>query len=485
MWLLILLLLAVVFIIVATTRLNLHPFLALLISAFVYGIFSGTMTLKEVVQSVNTGFGGTIGYIGIVILAGAVIGTFLEKSGGAYKLAESILKIVGRKNVPMAMGIIGYIVSIPVFCDSAFVILSPLCKALSRKVKISLASGAVALSLGLYCTHTMIPPTPGPVAAAGLLGADLGLVILWGSLVSIIALAAGWLFSIKIAARIYIDPKKDSEQSGAEKITDEAPSALKSLIPILLPIILIVLKSVGDLKSQPFGKGNIAAIIDFIGQPVVALLIGVFFAFTLPKKLKTEMLSASGWVGQAVIAAATIIIITGCGGAFGKVLQNSGISDVIKGYLGRSAGLSIWLPFIIASALKTAQGSSTVAIITTAGIMAPLLGTLGLEAPTAKALVVVAIGAGSMVVSHANDSYFWVVTGLTGMTVKQGYKLQTLGTLVEGGGGSRSSMANKPDSPLKRQTDHLYPYQVFRRNIQPSCKITEIKVSLPIGRKRD
>jgi GntP family gluconate:H+ symporter len=434
MWLLILLLLAVVFIIVATTRLNLHPFLALLISAFGYGIFCGKMSLEEVVKSVNAGFGGTVGYIGIVILAGAVIGTFLEKSGGAYKLAESTLKLVGRKNVPLAMGIIGYIVSIPVFCDSAFVILSPLGRALSKKVKISLAASAVALSLGLYATHTMVPPTPGPVAAAGLLGADLGLVILWGALVSIIALAAGWLFSVKFAARIYIDPEKDlGGESNVEKIENEAPSALKSMIPILLPIILIVLKSIGDLKAHPFGEGNIAVIVDFIGQPVVALLIGVFFAFLLPKKLKTEMLSTSGWVGQAVIAAATIIIITGCGGAFGKVLQNSGISDVVEGYLDKSAGLSIWLPFIIAAALKTAQGSSTVAIIATAGIMAPLLGTLGLETPTAKALVVVAIGAGSMVVSHANDSYFWVVTCLSGMTVKQGYKLQTLGTLVEGG----------------------------------------------------
>lgn len=432
MWLLILLLLAVVFIIISTTKLHLHPFLALLISAFGYGILCGRMSLQEVVQSVNAGFGGTIGYIGIVILAGAVIGTFLEKSGGAYKLAESILKLVGKRNVPLAMGIIGYIVSIPVFCDSAFVILSPLGRALSRKAKISLAATAIALSLGLYTTHTMVAPTPGPVAAAGIVGADLGLTILWGALVSVIALVAGWLFSIKIAARIHLDPATDSNELGIEQITAEAPSALKSIIPILLPIILIVLKSVGDLKSQPFGEGNIAAFIDFIGQPVVALLIGVFFAFLLPKKLKTEMLSASGWVGQAVVAAATIIIITGCGGAFGKVLQNSGISDVVKGYLGQSAGLSIWLPFILAAAIKTAQGSSTVAIITTAGIIAPLLGTLGLEAPTAKALVVVAIGAGSMVVSHANDSYFWVVTGLSGMTVKQGYKLQTLGTLVEG-----------------------------------------------------
>ena len=433
MWLLVLLLMAIVFIIVATTRLNFHPFLALLISAFGYGVLCGKLSLEEVVQSVNTGFGETIGYIGIVILAGAVIGTFLEKSGGAYKLAESTMKLVGERNVPLTMGIIGYIVSIPVFCDSAFVILAPLSRALSRKAKISLAASAIALSLGLYATHTMVPPTPGPIAAAGLIGADLGLVILWGAMVSIIAFATGWLFSVKYAAKAYINPEKNQHELEVEKIEAEAPSAIKSVIPILLPIILIVLKSVGDLKTHPFGEGYIADIIDFIGQPVVALLIGVFFAFLLPKKLTTDMLSASGWVGQAVIAAATIIIITGCGGAFGKVLRNSGIAEVVKVYLGDRSGLSIWLPFILAAALKTAQGSSTVAIITTAGIIAPLLGTLGLETPTAKALVVVAIGAGSMVVSHANDSYFWVVTGLSGMTVKQGYKLQTLGTLVEGG----------------------------------------------------
>ena len=164
MWLLILLLLAVVFIIITTTKLNLHPFLSLLLAAFGYGILSGKMSLGEVVKSVNAGFGGTIGYIGVVILAGAVIGTFLEKSAGAYSIAESILKVVGSKNIPLAMGIIGYIVSIPVFCDSAFVILSPLAKALSRKANLSLAVSAIALSLGLYATHTMVPPTPGPIA---------------------------------------------------------------------------------------------------------------------------------------------------------------------------------------------------------------------------------------------------------------------------------------------------------------------------------
>jgi GntP family gluconate:H+ symporter len=330
------------------------------------------------------------------------------------------------------MSIIGYIVSIPVFCDSGFVILFPLAKGLSRRARTSLAASVAALSLGLYATHTMVPPTPGPVAAAGLLKADLGLVILWGALVSVIALAAGWLFAVRIGMKVHIAGESETDQSGAQSLATQGPSAIKSVVPILVPIILIVARSVGNLEAHPFGVGEVAAFIGFIGEPVVALLIGVAFALLLPKKLTREMLSASGWVGQAVVAAATIIVITGCGGAFGRVLQNSGLADVVKGYLGQSASLGIWLPFIIAAALKTAQGSSTVAIITTAGIMAPLLDSLGLAGPTARALVVVAIGAGSMVVSHANDSYFWVVTGLSKMSVKQGYRLQTLGTLVEG-----------------------------------------------------
>lgn len=432
MWLIVLLLLSVVFIIFATTKLRLHPFIALLIAAFGYGIFCGKMSLEGVVQSVNVGFGDTIGYIGIVILAGSVIGTFLEKSGGALNLARSTLKLVGDRNVPLTMGIIGYIVSIPVFCDSGFVILYPLAKALSKKAKISLAASAIALSLGLYATHTMVPPTPGPIAAAGLLKADLGLVIVWGLLVSLIALGAGWLFAVNFAARVNIKPQLQSAEQSLERSANDAPSVSKAIVPILLPIMLIVLRSVSSSPAHPFGQGNVAIFIGFIGQPVVALLVGVFFAFLLPKKVTAEMLSPTGWVGEAVIAAATIIIITGCGGAFGRVLRNSEISDVISEQLGAGLSLSIWLPFIIAAALKTAQGSSTVAIITTASIVAPLLEVLGLGAPTARALVVVAIGAGSMVVSHANDSFFWVVTQLSRMNVKQGYKLQTLGTLVEG-----------------------------------------------------
>ena len=432
MWLLALLGLSIVFIVLTTTRLKLHPFLALLLAAFGYGILSGRMPLAEVVNSVNAGFGGTIGAIGIVILAGSIIGIFLEKSGGAYALAERTVWVVGQKNVPLAMGIIGYIVSIPVFCDSGFVVLAPLARAMSRRAGVPLAASAIALSLGLYATHTMVPPTPGPIAAAGLLKADLGLVILWGIPVSLVALAAGWLFAIKMARGRPVALEPTVDESGATLPDARRPSALKSVIPILLPIVLIVLKSVADLHIQRSGPGNVTALLSFFGQPVVALLLGVFFAFLLPHKLTREMLSTSGWVGEAVLAAATIIIITGSGGAFGKVLQNSGIADVITEHVGSSASLSILLPFLVAAAIKTAQGSSTVTIITTAGSTAPLLEALNLSEPAARAMAVVAIGAGAMVVSHVNDSYFWVVTGLSGMTVKEGYKLQTLGTLVEG-----------------------------------------------------
>ena len=431
MLLVFLLLASVVFIIVATTKLGLHPFLALLLAALGFGLLSGMPPL-DVVQSINQGFGGILGYIGIVILAGSIIGTFLERSGGALRLAEAALRITGRKNVPAAMAGVGWMVSLPVFCDSGFVILSPLCKALAQRSGTSLAGGAIALSLGLYATHTMVPPTPGPVAAAGILGADLGRVILWGALVSAIALVGGWLFATRYAARFDIPPYREDESRAVDEApASDAPSPTHSLMPILLPIGLIVLGSIAKLPSKPFGDGALGGGVGFFGEPVVALLAGVALALTLPRGFDKSRFGADGWIGHAVVAAATILIITGAGGAFGKVLQNSGIAGVIGEALA-DTGLGIWLPFILAAAIKTAQGSSTVAIITTAGLLAPLLEPLGLASETARALVVVAIGAGSMVVSHANDSYFWVVTQFSNMDLQTGYRLQTLGTLVEG-----------------------------------------------------
>ncbi|WP_028843749.1 GntP family permease [Pseudothermotoga elfii] len=429
-WSVVLLLLTIIFIVVSTVRWKLPPFLALIFAAFIYGLLSG-MKLADIISSITAGFGGTVSSIGIVIVAGTIIGFFLEKSGGAFTMAESVLKLTGRKNVPLAMSIIGYIVSIPVFCDSGFVIINPLNKALTKRAGMSLAVSAIALSLGLYATHTMVPPTPGPVAAAGILNADLGVVILWGLLVSIPAMLVGWLFAMKFGSKIKIDPDPELTEEEINKRMKEAPTATSAFMPIVVPIILIVLKSISDFPTKPFGDGGFRNFIGFIGNPVTALVIGILIAFLLPKKLDKEMLSMSGWVGQAVLNAGIIILITASGGAFGKVLQNSGIANVIGQNLAK-ANLGMWLPFIVAAAIKTAQGSSTVAIITTASLLAPLMEPLGLTSTVAKALAVVAIGAGSMVVSHANDSYFWVVTQFSKMDVKTGYKLQTFGTFIEG-----------------------------------------------------
>ncbi len=429
-WMVILLFISIVFIVYSTVRWKLHPFLALIFAAFLYGILS-KMNLGDIVKSITDGFGGTVSSIGIVIVAGTIIGIFLEKSGGAFKMAEAVLRITGRKNVPLAMSIIGYIVSIPVFCDSGFVIITPLNKALTKRANISLATTAIALSLGLYATHTMVPPTPGPVAAAGTLGADLGLTILMGLIISIPAIIVGWIFAIKVASKLQIDPEPELTEEEISQMTKKSPSTASAFLPIVLPIILIVLKSISDFPTKPFGDGGLKTFIGFIGHPVTALIIGTLIAFMLPKKIDREIYSMTGWVGQAVQQSGVIILITAAGGAFGKVLQNSGIANVIGQYFA-NAHLGMWLPFIIAAAIKTAQGSSTVAIITTASLMSPLLEPMGFTSPIAKALTVVAIGAGSMVVSHANDSYFWVVTQFSRMDVKNGYKLQTLGTFLEG-----------------------------------------------------
>jgi GntP family gluconate:H+ symporter len=424
------LVIAIVFVIASTTVYRLHPFAALVIAAFGYGLATG-MPLDSLVAAINGGFGDTIAYIGIVIIAGSIIGTFLHHSGGASSIAESMLKLAGPKRVPLTMGLVGYIVSMPVYCDTGYVLLSPINQALARKAGVAVAGGAVALSLGLYATHTMVPPTPGPVAAAGILHADLGLVIIWGLVVSMVSLIGGLFFVRRYASRVNLVPPAESEFSNAQRANASAPSAPLALLPVLLPIALIVGRSLSQLPSHPLGEGMISQLVQNLGQPAVALLVGVVLALFLPRPFSREMVSERGWFGEAMKKSAMIIIITGAGGAFGRVLQQSGIADVV-GDTAVNFEFGLLLPFLLAAAIKTAQGSSTVAIVTAASIVAPLLGSMGLDSEQARALTVVAIGGGSMVVSHANDSYFWVVTQFSGMTVKQGYQLQTLGTLVQG-----------------------------------------------------
>lgn len=421
-------LISVIAIVLLITKLKLHPFLALLFVSIVFGLASG-MDFKTLITSVQEGFGGTLGKIGLIIILGVIIGAFLEHSGGALTLAEKILTIIGKKRVITAMGIIGYVISIPVFADSGFILLSSLNKTLTKKAGLSLSATAIALAMGLMVTHTLVPPTPGPIAAAGILNADLGKVILLGLPVAMIALIAALIFAKKIASKTYINP--EPEMIAPVGTNSYSPGIIKSSLPVIVPIFLILLKSVTGFLGDAGWELSVKNIFSFLGEPVIALIIGFLLCLLLPQKLEKEMLSTDGWVGKALVSCTSILLITGAGGIFGKVLQNSN-AGVLLGESLSHLNIGILLPFLLSAAFKSAQGSSTVALITTASIMVSLMPELGFISEWDKVMVVLSIGAGSMVVSHANDSFFWVVTQMSGMDVKTGYKLHTIGSLIIG-----------------------------------------------------
>lgn len=420
-------LLSVAFLILSTTWLKLHPFLALILTAFMFGTLTG-MEPMVMLKTVNEGFGKTIEGVGIVIIAGIIIGAFLENSGGAQALANGILRLIGTKRVHTALGAMGFIVSIPVFADSGFIILSSLQKALSKKAGVSAEGTAVALAMGLLATHTMVPPTPGPVAAAGILDADLGQVILFGLTTGIFALIPTIWFAGKYGSRVKLSADSIPE---APKQAEDTPSLGMSILPIVVPILLILLKSIAEYPTAPFGTDGFVALCSFIGHPIIALIIGIILSMLLPKKLTRDMMSTDGWVGKALKDGTIVLLITGAGGAFGKVLQAADIGGLLEQQVGTS-GMALVLAFLLSAGLKTAQGSSTVALITTASIMAPMMPVMGIESSVDKALLVVAIGAGAPTISHANDSFFWVVTQMTGMNVKQGYQLHSMASAILG-----------------------------------------------------
>ena len=428
-WLIIVLFVSVLFIILGTTKLKLHPFIVLIFASYFAGALAG-LPLEKIAATIAAGFGNIMAYIGIVIILGTIIGVILEKSNAAIKLAELVLKLVGKRFPALAMSIIGYIVSIPVFCDSAFVILSSLKNSIAGKTGKSSVTLSIALATGLYASHTFVPPTPGPIAAAGNLGLEnqLGLVILFGLIVAAFAMFTGYLWASYIGEKF-----SASEIIQQETVVSEAeiklPSATKSLLPIVVPIVLIAVRSVATYPSKPFGEGFLFLFFDFTGQPINALLTGFLLAFFLFPKFNKETLT--GWIGDGISAAAPILLITGAGGAFGTILKETQIGDLL-GNLLAGYQLGIFLPFIIAAAFKTAQGSTTVALVATSAIIAPLLSTIGLDSLNGKVLAVMATGAGAMTISHANDSFFWVVTQFSGIDVKTGYKTHTSATFIQG-----------------------------------------------------
>ncbi len=424
---------AIVVMIVAISKFKIHPFLSIMGVSLILALLS--LDISTIADTIGAGFSGTFSSIGIVIIFGALIGLVLERTGAALKMSDSVVKLVGQKNPELAILLMGWIISIPVFCDSGFVVLNPIRKAMVKRTQTSSVAMTVALSMGLYISHCFIPPTPGPIAAAGTLGVgdNLLLVMGLGALISIPALIAGYIFAkfiggkVKDRSETSASDKQETVQTYEELVASygKLPGAVLSFAPIVVPIILMGVASAFSMA------GLTVAVIDFLGKPVIALAVGVIISVAL--------LVTTGKMGEfyditneTLKTVGPILFVTAAGGVLGKVISAGSMVTYITEHSSVLQALGIFFPFLLAAILKSAQGSSTVAITTAAGIVAPLLPQLGLDSPARAALTVIAIGAGAMTVSHANDSYFWVVTNFGDMEVEDGYKTQTLGTLVIG-----------------------------------------------------
>ncbi|MFV0504797.1 MAG: GntP family permease [Lachnospirales bacterium] len=427
---------AIFLMIFSISKLGIHPFIAIMTIALFLAIFAG-IPLVDIPGVIGTGFSNTFKSIGIVIILGTIIGTLLERTGAALKMADCVVKVVGEKNPELAMLIMGWIISIPVFCDSGFVMLNPIRKAMVKRTGKSSVATTVTLSMGLYIAHCFIPPTPGPIAAANTLYEGIGmesnilLVIAMGAVCSILPLMAAYFFAKYIGTKVKSKDEKDGNEEVVKSYEElvasygRLPSTFLSFAPIVAPILLMGISSAFSMA------GTKIAIITFLGTPIIAIAIGVIFAVFLlvdQNKLKDFYEITN----DSLKVAGPILFITASGGVLGTVIANTTMIDYIKENATVLAALGLLFPYLLSAILKTAQGSSTVAITTTAGIIAPMLTSIGLGTSSLAALTVIAIGAGAMTVSHANDSYFWVVTNFGELEVEDGYKTQTLGTFIIG-----------------------------------------------------
>ncbi len=414
-------------------KVKVNAFIALIATALVMGILAG-METGAVVDAITGGFAGTVKSIGIVIIFGIMLGNYLEASKSTNKMAIDTIKLVGSKRSGLAMAITGYIVSIPVFSDAGFVILSPLVKAIAKKSKIPVAILAVSLSAGLLATHVYVPPTPGPLAAAGMLGIDIGRAIIYGSFAAILMTLAGWLF-----AELYFRKKPQSfytfredaqpeQEPEAEMDEKQLPGTFASVFPLIVPIVLIILNTTFAMfldKASP-----VLRVTKFIGNPNIALMIGTAIAIILlGKRLGGKKVLS---VMDATLKdAGPIVFITAAGGSLGQILKVSGAGDSLAQMVVNTGLPFILIPFAIAAILKVVQGSGTVAVVTAATLAAPIGAQLGLD----PILIFMASGAGARSCCHVNDSYFWVYTNCMGFDMRTGLRTLSISNIFMALGG--------------------------------------------------
>jgi GntP family gluconate:H+ symporter len=426
-----LLVVSIGFIVWLTAYRKVNAFFALLAAALLVGLFSG-MPLSEVTATLKTGFGHTMEKIGLLILLGTALGVVLEKTGATASMAAYILSKVSERHAPAAIGLTGFIIGLPIFCDSGFIVLSGLNHSLARRAHTGMPVMAAVLATSLYAVHCLVPPHPGITAAVGIVGGNTGSVMLLGIVLAVPAALVGYLWSIHQGS-------KRGRDEGIGGLGDwdatvdaggDVPPVLLSFLPVLLPIILIAGKSVALLLVSPgeAHAGLLFSLLMFAGEPVIALLIALLVSFIL---IRGRAQALNVWLGEGIEKAGVVLAIIAGGGMFGEMLQATGMGRNLGEMLG-GLSLGIFFPFIITAILKTAQGSSTVAIMTAASLVAPLLPQLHLESPMRTTLALLSMGAGSMVVSHANDAYFWVISKFSGLETKTTVQISCVASALMG-----------------------------------------------------
>jgi gluconate:H+ symporter, GntP family len=406
--------------------LNVHAFFGLIISSVILGVIMGR-SFTDILSAMQSGFGSLLQQIGFIVALGSCLGMVMEKTGAMEVISNSLVYTFGSRRSPLAMSLIGWMVGIPVFCDSGFIILSRLIPSIAAQSSVPAATLALSLSTGLYSTHTLVPPTPGPLAVAATLGlADrLGEVILISLIGSLPVALVAYFFAIRIGRTI----TTTISVSDTPVIASRLPKML-AFLPLVLPIILI---TTATLPKTFVMTGAWAGILVTLGQPIVALFIGLVVAMTfISKQDKTKW---PGWISEALKDAGLILLITGAGGAFGLVIRSSGADVILKQSVTsfQAEGIIFLITaYGIAALLKTAQGSTTSSLIITSSLLAPLASLAGFETPEQLIFLMLAIGGGAMTVSHANDSYFWVISQFGGISTRETFRSFTLITFIQG-----------------------------------------------------
>ena len=416
------LLTGIVVIILLTAKYRVHPFFALLIACFLVGL-GVQMEFAAILTSIKQGFGHIMQSLGLIIVLGTTLGVLLEHSGCTRVMASFILKKTGEKKAPLAMSITGFIVGLPVFCDSGYIVLSGLNQSLAKRTGISVAIMATSLATGLYAVHCLLPPHPGAAAAAVTIGVDFGRLITIGIAVAIPGMIAGYMWA-RYAGKKVSHVAAEEEHS----ITHAGvPPVFMAFLPVIIPVLLLAVNSFFALEKN---TGNsLQKIFSILGEPAIALSVGILLVFATIRKWTKH--TVSKLLQEGAEKAGGILVIIGAGGAFGAVLAATKIGDHFSQSLNL-ASMGIFFPFLLTFILKTAQGSSTVAIITSASIILPLLPALGLNTENGKLLAVLSMGAGSMMISHANDAYFWVISKFSGLEMKSMLKVYSVATIWMG-----------------------------------------------------